>query len=303
MKTGKLFWGILFVTLGTIGLLDYFGIDARIDLDSEVVIPILLVLLGVALLFKNLGIKYFFIILASIISAFALYDIFWDHARFDCDDEDNINIEIYEDANLHSIELSDSIKLAKLELSTLGNEIFFNENNDDGELIQFEQKGNLRYKTHNFTENGIANIKINPETISSENADDDDSELKLSLSTRIDWEINVNSGASNLEMNLVHVPVAKFEIKSAVSNIDITLGSLQKYSNLMIDAAASEIIINLPKETGCLIESKSIFLEKDLPNFSKFDENSFTSQNYDKSKNKVKIDLKSAINRIEVKFY
>lgn len=123
---------------------------------------------------------------------------------------------------------------------------------------------------------------------------------QLKLNNQIKYDLNIMTGAINLESDLSAFQVNNFHLKSGASNIKLTLP--KNNSKLIIDTGAANMEILIPKQVGARINIDSGISVKNLDDFNK-QNNTYISKNYDQSEFKTEIDIKCGVSHIQVKYF
>jgi hypothetical protein len=307
MKTGKLFWGIFFIGLGGFSLLAYIGVNLNVDIDNSFTIPIILIILGLVILFKHQAIKSILILLAALISAYAIFNMFWDD---DYQSITNGNDEYnYIENSLHAnqsvvIDTAQTITKAKIIIFGAANEIKVTGVNTDNYLAKIISEKGVFLNVQSSMDSNSALIEVSQDKIKRKKIGKTFfKDIKLKLSDKPTWDFQIKSGATESKLDLRKLKVKNIYMKTAASDVDIYLGSRQKLTNIDLDIAAIDITIHIPKSSGCLINGDFILVDKHLRDFN-FDGNkTYTSENFQQSENKVNINLHGTIADFTVKYY
>ncbi len=304
MKTSKIFWGVLFLSLGIFSLLSYLGINIYYDFDSSITIPVLLVILGLVILFKQNSIKTFFVILAALISAYALFNIFWDGDECYTETSDEISISENSGQGTQTIEMPAGIKEAELSILGAANKIKVSAFLSDEYLakINAEKLANLNV---NFTvDSSSAKLRVEPsESAAHKFHKKYFNDFDLYLNEKPEWNIIFKSGANETNLDLRKLKVKNIKIKTAASDVDLYIGKKQNLTNIDLKLAAMDIVIHIPKSAGCLINGDFIFVDKNLPGFTKDESGTYTSANFSESSQKININLHGTIADFSIEYY
>ncbi len=304
MKTSKIFWGVLFLSLGIFSLLSYLGINIYYDFDSSITIPVLLVILGLVILFKQNSIKTFFVILAALISAYALFNIFWDGDECYTETSDEISISENSGQGTQTIEMPAGIKEAELSILGAANKIKVSGFLSDEYLakINAEKLANLNV---NFTvDSSSAKLRVEPsESAAHKFHKKYFNDFDLYLNEKPEWNIIFKSGANETNLDLRKLKVKNIKIKTAASDVDLYIGKKQNLTNIDLKLAAMDITIHIPKSAGCLINGDFIFVDKNLPGFTKDESGTYTSANFSESSQKININLHGTIADFSIEYY
>ncbi|HBY57279.1 MAG TPA: hypothetical protein DEG96_05400 [Candidatus Atribacteria bacterium] len=120
---------------------------------------------------------------------------------------------------------------------------------------------------------------------------------QLKLNNQPIYDLNIETGAVNMDCNLSRFKVENLYIESGASNINL---SIPKYnSKIVIDTGASNIDIAIPKNVGATVNIDSGIAVKDLDDFIKKN-GTYISHNYNESEFKTEIDIECGVSRIDI---
>jgi len=83
-----------------------------------------------------------------------------------------------------------------------------------------------------------------------------ENKTSITLNESIPWTIELNCGASNIDLDLSSIEVKRLDINSGASNIEIVLGDKASYTEVDIDAGFVAVELTVPRDVGILIEEK-----------------------------------------------
>lgn len=120
---------------------------------------------------------------------------------------------------------------------------------------------------------------------------------QLKLNNQIIYDLNIKTGAINLDGDLSTFDVNNFYLKSGASNIKLKIP--QSNSKIIFDTGAANMEIMIPKKVGALINIDSGISVKKLEDFNK-QNGTYISKNYDQTEFKTEIDIKCGVANIKV---
>jgi len=124
-------------------------------------------------------------------------------------------------------------------------------------------------------------------------------EWQLKLNNQLIYDLNIETGAVNIDCNLSGFKVEKLYIESGASNINLVI---PKYnSKIIIDSGVSNIDIAIPKNVGTMVNIDSGIAIKNLDNFIKRND-SYISQNYSDSEFKTEIEIDCGVSHINIHY-
>jgi hypothetical protein len=175
---------------------------------------------------------------------------------------------------------------------------------DSGKLINGEVQTNLaEVKIDSQVNNNVQNVDVSMTGAKKWFSDDFKNEFFVGIDKNIPVKINVNSGASNNTINLAGVKAESVVINTGASNVDLTIGEEMDNTDVVIEAGASSINLNLPDTVGVKIFVESGMSSQDLPNFVSLEKNTYQSLNYESSSKKIVVNVKMGMTSLNVNWY
>ncbi|HAJ32777.1 MAG TPA: hypothetical protein DCK79_05330 [Candidatus Atribacteria bacterium] len=187
-----------------------------------------------------------------------------------------------------------SIKL-KFDVGTL--------NIDESTPLLYECISHYRYKEFEpfekySTTEKEANILIYHSSVKG-NSRNPKNKWQLKLNNQLIYDLNIETGAVNMDCNLSGFKVEKLYIESGASNINLVI---PKYnSKIIIDTGVSNIDIAIPRNVGTTVNIDSGIAIKDLDDFIKRD-SMYISNNYNESEFKTEIEIDCGVSNIDIDY-
>ena len=122
------------------------------------------------------------------------------------------------------------------------------------------------------------------------------------LTQEVPVTLEVDAGASRLEIDLKDVLATRIELNTGASSTDLTLPA-RGASLLDVEAGAASINIRVPDGTAARIRTKDsvISLNVDTNRFPQTDSGLYQSPNFDTSPNRTEITLEAGLGAITIK--
>jgi hypothetical protein len=320
MKSDKIFWGILFVFVGGIFLLENFGV---IDFSWHYVWhfwPVILILTGVNILFSRSNSKIG-ILVTVIITVLTLGLLTYkglekgrdhDNWRFGFSDgfkdgwdnnEDNndnnpdsaVNYqEAFEDGINHAV-LNIKGGAAKYILKS-GTSSLFTANTRGNKrpfyVLRTEKEDSTT--TVNFIAKSSKTIRFNS---------DESNDIDMSLNPIPTWDLNLTMGAGKADFDLSVFKMQNINIKGGAAEFDIRLGDLSNQVNLTAETGIADVTIEVPQGVGCRITTATGLSSKSFEDFVDKGNGTYETSNYNSSAKKINISFKGGLSDIKVKRY
>ena len=305
MKASHIFWGTLFVVLGVLGLLaNIFEFTLQWSTAWKFW-PLVLVLVGLAIIVKHKAGKLFISGLAGLVLALSIFasvssglNFFKGGLNFSFDDG-----PISSETARYTESYDDSIKSASFKFNAgAGNFRLLNSTDElldisteshgvDYTLIRndYDDKSDLTFKMESkkfrFGKKGSFNkveIALNPEPV---------------------WDINFDVGAASMKVDLSPFKVNKIEINMGAAALNLKIGEPVDETRLNINAGASDIDIFIPENVGCEIISDVALSSTNYEGFAKQESSRYRTPNFDDSVKKIFIKIESGVSSIDVRKY
>ena len=122
----------------------------------------------------------------------------------------------------------------------------------------------------------------------------------LKINPDLPVNLSINSGASDINLDLRMVDIEQLDINSGASNIILALGPKATSSVVNINAKASAVTIRLPEEMGVRLKFNSDLSAHNLPRLTSIGNNVFQSDDYNTAYNKVDVNLNSNISNLDL---
>ncbi|NOX48889.1 MAG: hypothetical protein GXO89_18165 [Chlorobi bacterium] len=304
MKYGKIFWGVILVTLGILFAFRNFGV---IDFSAHEVFrlwPLLLVFWGIAIIPLKPMVKLVLTVITIVIGIIFILnspvrEYHWFNWYRGHDYTQNNESERIEQ---HFAEAFDTgVVYAKLNLEVAAGD--FKVGNTCVDLFEFYNEGNsVSYDVNTQREGKKTTIDIKNKGIRIGNNRSHEESI-LSLNEQPVWDLDIDVGASDMKMDLRPFKVENIEINGGAAAIDLKVGDRVKEMNISVDAGASSIKIRIPKSSDCEVKFKTILSSQELDGFIKIKKGLYQTPNFSSTSNKVYIEVDAAITNLKVSRY
>jgi hypothetical protein len=306
MKTSHIFWGLLFIVLGLLVLINNF---TNIFMDWGTIWklwPLTVILLGLSILIKHKYGKGIIAGLAAIVLALAIFASFKTAAHF-VNNDFNIVFGDEADSSYTTTEFTEQYEPA-LMFATLNFDAgagSFNILKTSEDLIHATAEGmKNNFTLTRFDTDSSTNIdlKMRHKSVfrfgkSYKN------NIDVALNPQPMWDLNFDVGAASMDFDLSEFKTQNIDVDMGAASIKIKLGSLSPETKLTIDAGASDINIYVPKESGCKITTDGALSSKHFNDFEKINSDHFETANFRDAANKIYILIDSGVSSISVDRY
>jgi hypothetical protein len=311
MKTKHLFWGFLFITLGSLILLNNVTSFTLYWVSIWRYWPVFLILIGISLIIKQPVIRGALVSITAIIIGISIFAALKTGWGFFDNILDNVHhgIEIREweekDYKVKTFEESynDNIKKASLSLKagvgsfkiTSTTSLLFTATTKGYDnrysLSRFQEGDNVklffeRKERHFFLFNGKNKNKVD-----------------ISLNDNPEWDLNLDVGAAATEFDLRPFKINNLDVDIGAASLKVYLGDRNDTTNIKIDAGASSIEVMVPENIGCEVKANISLSSKEFDDFKKINKKLYRTKNYETSTKKIFLDIESGVSSVKIKRY
>ena len=308
MKSGQLFWGFLFVTIGALILLAKFDI---IFFEWDFIWnlwPVLLVLWGILIIIKRSAMRPVVAVIFGIVTGMMVYG-FFSHTilhNFDLDRSYYIkerNIEEDDDKETYNVTYNSEIKKAVLDMEVGAGTFIIRRTSHD--LLTGYARGEFTdYKFTTVNKNNVAYLNFSQKSNKYNPFDDDiKNRLDIRLNDNPLWDINIKIGAARALFELDDFAIENLTLKTGATDIDLKLGDKAERSRIDIEMGAANLKIKIPKDAGCKISGNMALMDKHFDGFEKSLNGIYLTDNFDEAEKKIYLEIKGAVASIRVDKY
>lgn len=128
--------------------------------------------------------------------------------------------------------------------------------------------------------------------------------VSIELNPIVLWNFELNYGAASLNGDLSALRFKKLELNTGASNMELTLGTPQAgISTIDISTGASKIHFRIPKDAAIQVEYTSILSKNSFEGFESNKKGVAKTANYETAENKFNIELTGAANTFTITRY
>lgn len=126
---------------------------------------------------------------------------------------------------------------------------------------------------------------------------------KLLISPDIAWILNIDTGAVDGNIDLTGIPLRELDCNVGAGSMNFILGNNGAKSKVKIEAGASNIVLQIPDDTGVRIVLDGALNSNNLDKlgWSRTNDNHYTSPNYSQAAAKVDCNIELSAGNLEVK--
>lgn len=302
IRRGRLNLGIALILIGLLWILSNFNI---IDINLYNILsnlirglfdlwPLILIIIGISFIFKKEILNT--ILWAGFIAVLLIYSFFVK----DTITLRNSSDSVFKEEEIE-FQMEEGIEKGKLYLDIGAAK--FKVDSADFELVKLRQDGDFNYSvtSKGFVEEVYIENKVNFDWINTRKERD----LFLSLNKGIPWEMDLDVGAVSGDLDLKDIMIDHISIDMGAGDLEFTMGDKNDFTSIDIDAGASNIVLNLPRDIGLKVQLDGGLnsINLDTLDLIEPEKNKFESKNYGDSTSKYEIDVDMGVGNFKVNYY
>lgn len=314
MSNKKIFWGIFFLTIGTIFLLVQLDIIEN-DFSSLISLwPLVLILWGIyffnipeiirKILSGTLALILALIFVTIVINPFNTISFLGLKLFSENDNKQDDTTKTYKFSDSLSFSYDEKIKIANLTFESGAGKITLSDTTE--KLIELFSKSSWsNYKSYHSIQDSISNIEFylfekgKPITLSKNTKHN----ATLMLNPKPIWSINLNIGAMKLDFDLTKFKIKDIDISAGATDINLKLGNKIDTATVKIQTGASSVNISIPKEIACEIKTELGLASRSFKDFVEVEEDIYRTENFSTSQKVIFIEIEGGLSSFKVVRY
>jgi len=129
----------------------------------------------------------------------------------------------------------------------------------------------------------------------------DSADIKLNIHP--EWEINVNTGAADLDFDLSKYKLKLLKLSGGAGQFVVKVGAPLIATNIDVSTGASEVTIRIPRAAACNIQVQAGLSSNTFNGFTKKDDSHYETPGFGSAKNKIYIKISGGISDYKVEKY
>ncbi len=313
MKTEKIIWGLIFIFVGSVFMLDNFDVINFYWGSVWRFWPIIFILIGANMLLSRFADKNTGAIVAASITVLVLVfigyqgstprsDRAWLH--FDSD-----HGKRNKNANWNAVSsFSEPYTGAKAAtLNIQGGATVYELTDTTASLFQADVKepyGGYTLDKTTLDSVEVLNFRKRDKRGRGFKMDDmETNETRMRLNSAPVWDITVEMGAGETNFNLENFKVRTLRFEGGAASFQAKIGSRLPVTDITVETGVASVEIEVPEASGCRILVDSGLSSKDFDGFIKQSDGAYETSNFNTAVNKVNISLKGGLSSFEVRKY
>ncbi len=312
MKTGKIVWGMIYIFIGSIFLLDNFNLIDFYWVSVWRFWPVIFILIGTNMLLSRFGNQKVVPALVAAITLVTLALIAYQGSRpnnnkgwmsFKFDRNDN-----WDDStqNVPSYFIEPYAGAKKAELRIQGGATSFKLQDTTSSLFEADVKRQFAKYTLTKSMNDSVEVlnfrmRSGKQKWNLDEMEGNETNIRMNLTPV--WDIKVEMGAGEAIFDLTPYKVSSLKFEGGAASFEAKIGSLETLTNVTVETGVANVEIEVPIESGCRIVVDSGLSSKDFIGFIKQSDGTYETSNYSTAANKINISLKGGLSSFEVRKY
>jgi len=299
MKLSTLFWGVLFLIIGGLFLFSNLGLLEVNWLTVWRLWPFILIVWGLSLIVGKERPRWYVVLLMVLLMLFMITAVLvsdWFERDFDFafrEANHQTFVEPYR-AGIERVSFALSSGAGKFSLRDTTAELFEattdvsfgsysleKDRTGDSESLTLSYKGRSRHWNFGRYRNR-AEVQLNSHPV---------------------WDIDVDAGASSVDLDLRPYKVDRMEINAGASSLRVRLGDRSDETRLRIQAGVSSIHIEVPEDVGCEVRTHGGLSSKRISGFESVGERTYQTPDFDGAKKRIYLEIDAGLSSIHVSRY
>ena len=322
MKTEKIIWGLIFVFVGGIILLENFNLINFYWTSVWRFWPIIFILIGANMLFSRYDTNTSSLMVGTLTVA-ALVFIGYQGSRPRTENRSwfNQNYKFNRESDVNDNDSDTS----KVDWSTTNNftepyvkNTRFAELNIDGGATNYlltdtsselftasvqQNSGSYALEKTNRDSVEVLTFVMRDRKGDWKMDDFEGNEARISINKNPIWDIKVGMGAGRINLDLTPFKINYLQLKGGAASFKAKLGIPVTSTSVSVETGLAAVEIDVPSSIPCRITVDSGLSSKDFDGFKKQIDGSFISGDYKNATKKIDIKLKGGISQFEVNQY
>lgn len=291
----KFFWGFLFICLGFWALLNNFSFWNKINFDYLVFFwPLLVIIFGISIIVRHLRYGWLIVFLSFLVSIGIVLMFSLNSSLYN-----RLNVQTF--SNSFSENLPDAVTKGEVKIESGASKITVGSSNE--KFIEGNLESNLFEPELKITKQDNI-IRANISTLSENRATSFrhlNNNLYINITNRIPVTLNVDSGASDLNLDLSKLILSRVNLNIGASSLSMSLGdNITDGAEIVIKSGASSLGISVPQSIGVRANLEGGLSSKDLNGFKDLGNGTYESDNYGSSTKKITVNIDAGVSSIKI---
>lgn len=295
MRSGTLFWGFIFLFLGTLLLLQQLDVYHVDWLFIFKMWPALLILLGIFVLPIKDWIK---LIAAAIVLVATVVLTPTQEAP------ERLREKVTtEDSRYFNEEMSGSVDHAIFDLEAVAGR--YEVSGDATELVEVVTEGRgSQFSFRRKDTEGIPHLSLNVDADEVTLLDQDDQlGAQVALNPQPVWVLNIDAEASSTELDLAELKITELDIDVDAASTKIRLGANTEQTEVTLKADAAEVRLEVPEVAGVKIITEGNLNSRKFHGFEQQEDRVWITENWQEAEQRIIIRANTNVSSLRVSRY
>lgn len=292
----KVFFGLFAVIYGLAFLVNQTGLFF-LNIDLGLIWPLFIIFIGLSLLRKRDVISTSLGSTAATLCVAAVFISFMSPVPASYNQSANtvFPIDIMKEAGAEKVEITINAGAGDISVYGISGE----------SLVKGEVQTNLsEVKAESKVKDSVQSVTVGMSGMRKWfSKDNPTNRFYVGIDEETPLSLNVNSGASNNNIDLSGIRAEYVSLSTGASNVNLTMGDKLDKATVVVEAGASSINLNLPKGVGAKVFIESGMSSQDLTGFVQTDKNTYQSPNYETSDKKIDVSVSMGMASLSVNWY
>jgi hypothetical protein len=298
MKPSRVFWGVFFLSIGLLLLLDrlttipvHFAINWKLW-------PLLLVLWGIGALVEQRVFRHAIAVFCAIFLAMLLMSV----VIGDFQEERPGEIVAAPDQSL-SLPLEAGVERAIFTLESGAGS--FTLRDTTASLVAAQTSTTFgRYELESDRSGGEADAVLRLEGgRRGWHWGHGSNSVAVQLHGGPSWEMRFKVGAARLDIDATPFTVGTLDISAGASTVTVKLGDRARETQVNIHTGASSVAIQVPESAGCEVDVRSALAAKDFRGFDRVDKGYYRTANFDSAERRISLRIDAGVSNLKIARY
>lgn len=294
---GSVFWGLLFVLVGTLLLLDNFNIISTNFTHLWRLWPVLIIGFGLSLL----SLRGWIGALVSFVTAIALLGLV-TLVVVDTPLQTSLQPSSHAQTTIQE-DNPGSAKKLRVAVDAGAANIAISSTKEQSGIKATHEGNRSTLKKTSKTNGDTRQVKLSTEFAHSFWLGSTLNNLSLELTQSLPVALTIDTGATNVQGDLSQVHLTSLDVDAGASSVNLRLGTAATQQTINFDAGASTIILHIPKQSGVRVESGGGLTKTSFDGLNKVSDSLYESTDFGSAKKQIIIRTDLGVSKFEIKRY
>jgi hypothetical protein len=293
---GRLFWGLLFIVVGSLVLANNFHILDVNWMNVWQLWPLAIIAAGVSILSVRSWIWRILTILLMLVTfTMIVFAALADYPNVNTSPQRSTDAVVRRvSPTINNAEVTIKAGLSDLRIATA----------DQDAIATVNLKSNHTSLTQSsFRDGDTQRISFSSEAGNGIWTGDVKSSWDVRLTRSLPLNVNVDAGASDANIDVSQAQLRSIDVDASASNLTLKLGSQEESTKINMNAGASSITIKAPKTSGIRLTLDNGLSSKQIADLVEVGKDTYESPNYSEATKKIELTGKIGVSSFTIERY